>query len=52
LFVLLDHSILDLRGLARDVTHDVTDGRRHVGGIFSRRAGRFNGKKTLKNGRK
>jgi hypothetical protein len=22
------------RGLARDVIHDITDGRRHVGGIF------------------
>jgi hypothetical protein len=22
------------RGLARDIIHDVTDGRRHVGGIF------------------
>jgi hypothetical protein len=32
------------RGLARDVIHDVTDGRRHVGGIFLR----FNGNNVRK----
>jgi hypothetical protein len=36
------------RGLARDVIHDVTDGRRHVGGICSRRAGRLNGSNVRK----
>jgi hypothetical protein len=30
------------RGLARDVINDVTDGRRHIGGIFLRRTGHFN----------
>jgi hypothetical protein len=35
------------RGLARDVIHDVNDGRRHVGGIFSR-PGRFNGNNVRK----
>jgi hypothetical protein len=28
-------------GLARDVIHDVTDGRRHVGGIFFAPRGTF-----------
>jgi hypothetical protein len=36
------------RGLARDVIHDITDGRRHVGGIFSCRAGSFNGNNVRK----
>jgi hypothetical protein len=36
------------RGLARDVIHDVTDGRRHFGGIFLRREGRFNGNNVRK----
>jgi hypothetical protein len=41
-------SELIYRGLARDVIHDATDGRRHVGSIFSRRAGRFNGNNVRK----
>jgi hypothetical protein len=36
------------RALARDVIHDVTDGRRHVGGIFSHRTGRLNGNNVRK----
>jgi hypothetical protein len=33
--------ILYYRGLARDVIYDVTDGRRHVGGIFFAPRGTF-----------
>jgi hypothetical protein len=32
----------DYRGFARDVINDVTNDRRHIGGIFLRRTGRFN----------
>jgi hypothetical protein len=43
------YGICFYRGLARDVIHDVTDGRRrHVGGIFSRSAGCFNGNNVRK----
>jgi hypothetical protein len=33
---------LGYRGLAHDVINDVTDSRRHIGGIFLHRTGRFN----------
>jgi hypothetical protein len=35
------HYLTSYRGLARDVIHDVTDGRRHVGGIFFAPRGTF-----------
>jgi hypothetical protein len=41
-------STLRDRGLAHDVINDVTDGRRHIGGIFWHRTGRFNGDNVLK----
>jgi hypothetical protein len=36
------------RGLARDIINDVTDGCRHIGGIFLRCTGRFNGNDVRK----
>jgi hypothetical protein len=39
---------MDYRGLARDVIKDVTDGRRHIGGIILRRTGHFNGNNVRK----
>jgi hypothetical protein len=42
------YTLISYRGLARDVINDVADGRRHVGGIFLRRTGRFNGNNVRK----
>jgi hypothetical protein len=43
-----DYVHANYRGLACDVINDVTDGRRHIGGIFLRRTGRFNGNNVRK----
>jgi hypothetical protein len=42
---------MDHRALARDVIHDITDGRRHIGGIFFALRGTFLMEITFRFGR-